>query len=44
MRMELERLRQLDEVHRQLGEVRCQGDKEHERFREEQEKTLIMLE
>ena len=32
LQMELERLRQLDEVQRQLEEVRCQGDKERERF------------
>ena len=44
MRSELERLRQLDEVRRQLEEVQCQGNKERERFREEREKSLIMLE
>ena len=44
MKMELERLRQLDEVRRQLEEVRCQGDKERARFREEQERTAILLE
>ena len=43
MKMELERLRQLDKVWRQLEEVRCQGDKEHVRFREEQERTAILL-
>ena len=32
LQMELERLRPLDEVQRQLEEVRCQGDKERERF------------
>ena len=40
--MELERLQQLDKVQRQLKEVRRQSDKEHKRFREEQEQTMTI--